>query len=134
MSVDFTSYDDEGRVISVGRCSNPEEQSGDVGGFIIGEWVNGDEFYFDPSNGYKKTARPSAPAISLSASTVVANGRATLSLRGVPTGALVKLGEESLIADGDIILLSTQLVGQNSVIVESFPNKRWTGEFNGTAT
>lgn len=127
----FTSYDDDGRIISTGRALNPEEQVSETGGVFIGAIFDGDQFYFLAG---VPTARPDAPACEFSAASVVADGETTIMLSGVPAGATVRLGEATIIADGDPIELSTDLIGENKVIVSNFPAKEWSGLFYGTAS
>lgn len=126
----FTSYDDDGRVISSGRALNAEEQVPEVGGVFRGAQFDGDEFYFP---GGAPMPRPDAPTITFSAAEVIADGEASITLDGVPVGAKVIMGGAELIADGTEIHLSTDLIGANRVIVDAFPAKRWQGTFNGVA-
>lgn len=126
----FTSYDDDGRIVSTGSVINPAEQIPDAGGVVEGIIYDGELWYFD---NHVATLRPDAPACSFSTNNIAADGVATVTLSGAPVGALVQLGDDSIIADGGDIQLSTDLIGLNRVIVDAFPAKRWTGEFNGTA-
>jgi hypothetical protein len=125
----YSSYDDDGRIIATGRCSNPEEQVPETGGVFIGAVFDGDLYYF---SGGMPTLRPEAPAVALSAATVVADGETTVILSGVPAGAKVRMGDAELTADGTDIALSTDLIGENKVMVDAFPAKPWRGIFNGT--
>jgi len=127
----YSSYDDDGRIIATGRCSNPEEQVAESGGVFVGAVFDGDLFYFV---GGAPTERPNAPAVTLSADTVVADGIATIMLDGVPAGATVRMGDAELTSDGTPIALSTDLVGENKVIVDAFPARTWQGMFSGTAS
>ena len=130
MSQYFTSYDDDGRIVATGRAVNPHEQAMESGGVFVGAVFDGDRFYF--LNGVP-TPRPDAPAITLSAASIPANGTSTILLQGVPAGAKVIFGGQELIANGDDIELTTLLVGVNRVMVDAFPAKMWTGTFDGAA-
>lgn len=79
------------------------------------------------------TWRPEAPAVSLSATEVVADGEAEILLTNVPAGATVTIGATSIVADGDDIAITTDLPGINRVTVDSFPAQLWTETFLGTA-
>lgn len=126
----FTSYDDAGRVVSTGRAVNAEEQVPETGGVFMGAIFDGDRFWFPDG---APTPRPPSPEITLSASSVVADGAATVDLLGVPAGARVAMGGAILTAEGGPIQLSTNAVGQNRIVVDAFPAKVWTGNLDGTA-
>lgn len=129
----FTSYDDDGRIVSTGRASNPEEQVSEVGGYVTGIIYDGDQWYFDPLNSFAATLRPAAPSITFSAASIPADGSTETQLQGVPAGAKVRLGDQEVIADGNDIPLTTTLVGQNRVFVDAFPAQLWVGSFDATA-
>lgn len=129
----FTSYDDDGRIVSTGRASNPEEQIPEVGGYVTGIIYDGDVYYFDPLNSYAATLRPDAPSITMSPASIPADGVTELQLQGVPAGASVRLGDQEVIADGNDIPITTTLAGINKVIVDAFPAKLWIGTFDATA-
>ena len=126
----FTSYDEDGRVISAGRASNPHEQAAETGGVFIGAQVEGDLVWFDDG---APVPRPPAPDCALSAPAVLADGVAVVELTGVPAGARVDFGGQAVLADGDPIALSTDMPGTNRVSVDAFPAQRWEGAFNGIA-
>jgi len=126
----FTSYDDSGRIISVGRAMNYDEQVPETGGIFVGAIFDGDTFYFKDG---KPEPRPEPSDIKFSADSVPADGESTIELLGVPAGAQVYFGGQVLVADGSPIELSTNMAGGNRVVVDAFPVKLWTGWFNGAA-
>ena len=127
----FTSYDGAGRVISSGRVSNPEEQTSETGGVFLGAIFDGALFWFD---GGVPKLRPDAPDVSMSAAAVLADGKTSIELWGVPIGAKVANGQEIGVADGGVVFVSTNYVGWNRITIDAFPAKLWSGGFYGLAS
>lgn len=128
--VEYTTYDDDGRVLAFGAARNPEEQCPEAGGVHVGGHYSGDEYYFVDG---EPVERPEPTGFALSATEVVADGESEITLTGVPAGARVVFGGQSAIAKGGPIVLDTDHIGRNEVIVDAFPARTWVGVFDGTA-
>lgn len=126
----FSSYDQNGRIIATGIATNPHEQVSETGGVLAGAMLDGNLWWVD---GEIPALRPPAPDITIDKTSIRADGEEEVLVSGVPTGATVTFGGASIIADGDPIILTTDVTGPNTIIVDPFPAQSWEGGFDGTA-
>ena len=124
----YTRYDETGRITGTGKAVNAAEQNGGL--VFVGAEFDGNEYWMDTG---VPTLRPDAPEVTVSAASVAADGEAAILLLGLPAGARVWLDGAEHIAEGGDIELTTNLVGENIVIIDPFPAKSCEVSFLGTA-
>lgn len=120
---------DTGEILRTGSCAPATvELQAKAGEAVILGLANDSEHYI---NDGAILPRPSVN-FELSAASVPADGVTPITLSGVPSGAVVRVGTAEAIADGGPIEITTDLLGENIVRVEAFPAKEWRGVFDGT--
>lgn len=127
----FTKYDNDGRIRLVGTAVNYLEQMPEVPNIYLEEHFSGDDYYFLDDI---PTLRPDLEGVSISPSSIFADNESIAVLTGVPEGAVVTFGSASIVAQGENIELTTNVVGPSEVVIELFPFKRHVEVLYGTAS